>query len=120
MRMLLSVGILTVAVGWIVLSYLPSVSIMLPKFQYAPDGIVRIFPGLMIAGFLAFVALQLWVVETTAVSVRRHEESVKASSPTAFNLTVGREAFLTALPIVFTVLLGLASYGWWQRLAALN
>lgn len=120
MRMLLSVGVLAVSIGWIVLSYLPSAAALLPQFQFAPDGMVRVFPALMIAGFLAFVALQVWVVQTTVASTRRYESAIEEGSSSDFKLTVSREGLLTALPIAFTVLLGVASFGWWQRLMALN
>ena len=120
MRVLFSVGILAVSIGWIVLSYLPIGADLLPQFQFAPDGMVRVFPALMIAGFLAFVALQVWVVQTTAASIRRYETAIVEGSSSDFRLSVSKEAFLTAVPIAFTVLLGIASYGWWQRLTALN
>lgn len=118
--MLLSIVILGVSVGWIVLSYLPSSAVAMPQFHFSPVGVVRTFPILMIAGVLVFLALQIWVVQTTATSVRRYIQSTSPSAAGGFRLTVRREILLTALPILFTGLLAAASYAWWQRLVDLG
>lgn len=125
MRMLLSFAVLAGVVAWIVLAYVSPSAVSLPQFTYAPDGVVRIFPGIMVAGFLVFLVLQIWLVVTTARSVQHFKETSAAAvasgrAAQTFDLNIGREIFLTALPIVFTVILGLASMTWWQRLAALQ
>ena len=81
---------------------------------------MRFFPALIVAGFAVFLVLQIWIVQTTGASIRRYQAASQGRGDSGFRLTVGREVFLTALPIAFTVAVAIASYGWWQRLAAPN
>ena len=136
-RTLVAIVILIGVIGWIVLSYLPTTLIMLPQFQYAPGGAMSVFPALILMGFLIFVSLQVWLVQTTVKSVRhyrtglavrhyrtgstvRHYQNDTPSQQSgSFKLNVGREAVLTVLPIGFTVALAVASYFWWERLTSL-
>jgi hypothetical protein len=119
MRMLLSTFVLAVTIAWIVLSYSPVDIVSLPQFHFASDDVARLFPPVLLVGFAAFVVLQLWLVQTTARSVRDYNQSGSRDTH-GFTLRVGREVFLTALPIVFTVVTALAALGWWQQVIALN
>jgi Kef-type K+ transport system membrane component KefB len=118
-RMVLSISILVGVIGWIVLSYLPTTVISVPQFHWAPDGVVQIFPAILVAGFVAFLLLQVWLVWTTGTSVRKYATVSQESRRHAFRLSVRREMLLTAVPIGFTAIVAAASYGWWQRLLSL-
>jgi hypothetical protein len=116
-RMLFSVTVLAGIIGWIVLSYLPASVVTLPQFEWSASGLVRFFPGLILAGFVIFFGLQLWLTWSTGVAVRQYNAESDGSQ--TFTLSAPREVFLTALPIGFTVIVAFASYAWWQRLAVL-
>ena len=118
-RVVLTVSILVGVIGWIVLSYLPTSVISLPQFHWMPNGVVQFFPGFLVAGFVAFLLLQVWLVWTTGASVQKYETVAEASRRRAFRLSVRREMILTALPIGFTAIIAAASYSWWQRLLTL-
>jgi hypothetical protein len=127
-RTLVAIVILIGVIGWIVLSYLPTTLITLPQFRYAPSGAMSVFPVLILIGILFFVSLQVWLVQTTVKSVRhyrtgltvRHyQNDAQSQQSSNFELNVGREAVLTALPIGFTIVLAVASYFWWERLTSL-
>lgn len=117
-RTILSVSILIATLGWIVLSYLPPALVSLPQIRYLPDGVVRFFPALLVAGAVIFLALQVWIVQSTAASIRRYREDDQRQPATRFDLRVDREALLTAMPIAFTIALAIVSAGWWQRITA--
>ena len=119
LRLLLTIIILAGVISWIVLSYLPSSLIALPQFQAAPAALVNAVPALVVVSLLVFIGLQVWLVQSTAASIKRPRDASRGQVTGRFELNAGREAVLTALPIGFTVLLALAAYGWWQKLLTL-
>jgi heme/copper-type cytochrome/quinol oxidase subunit 2 len=104
--------IVLVSILWIVVSYLPSVQAALPTFALAVN---RGLAWLALAVLLIFIALQVWVVKTTATAVQVYRR--QSPSP-VFDLRLGREVFWTALPILMTVGLAWASLGLWRNLVA--
>lgn len=119
LRLLLTIIILAGVLSWIVLSCIPSSLVTLPQFQYAPTGLVHVFPALVVGSLLLFIGLQVWLVQSTVESIRRYRDSTRGEQAGSFELSAGREAVLTALPIGFTILLALAAFGRWQRLLTL-
>lgn len=100
-RALLTILIVGVILGWVVLSYAPAT--WLPHWQW-PAAILPWFGALLAIGAATFLAIQLWIVHATDKSLMEHPEAMRE-----FKLGRGREAVLTALPIVLTLLLILAA-----------
>ena len=112
LRRLLTLAILLVCVLWLVVSYLPGIQALLPVLAFPATG--KWFASLSVAAFVIFVAIQLWLVYTTVVTVRASQAKGQSS---LFRLKVGIELFWTALPIAMTVALAWASYALWQDLS---
>ncbi len=101
-----------VSVLWIIVSYLPAVKAVLPTFALPNSS----WPALLAAaGFVLFIAIQLWLVKTTYTAVRAY---LAQPSPAPFRLHLDREVFWTALPILMTVGLAWASLDLWRNLVA--
>jgi heme/copper-type cytochrome/quinol oxidase subunit 2 len=108
LRRIGSILILAGVIAWVTLSYLPAVALPQLRFPHAWSG--QAFPALAITGFIVFVALQLWLVQSTAASVRQYRSQTNAAPDRPYVLDVGREVILTALPIALVVLLAVASF----------
>ena len=119
-RIFLTLVVLAAVVGWIVLSYLPETAVALPQIGFSPSAGKVFFPALLISGLAIFLALQLWLVRTTTVAIRLANANEQSESAQRFRLKIGKEFILTALPIGFTLLLAVASYGWWRQLELLR
>ena len=115
MRRIFALFMLMAVIGWIVISYLPASVITLPVISF-PAELNQRFQGLLAGGFAIFLALQIWLVWTTVRNIQvaqRRSNSVVSE----LNLSLLREAIWTALPIVMTIGLALASYQTWVSLA---
>lgn len=113
LQRLFTLAILIICIAWLVVSYLPGVQALLPTIAFSGNR-----SWLAILGAIAlvvFIAIQLWLVYTTVVTVRAHQAK-RDGSP--FRLNTGAELFWTALPIVVTVGLAWASYALWLNLTA--
>jgi len=108
LRRIGSILILAGVIAWVTLSYLPAVALPQLRFPHAWSG--QAFPALAFTGFVVFVALQIWLVQSTAASVRQVRSQAGAVPNRPFVLDVGREVILTALPIALVVLLAVASF----------
>ena len=109
LRIIGSILILAAVVGWVVLSYLPAGTVALPQLHFAPRWPGQVFPALVTGGFALLIGLQLWLVQSTAASLRRHRGQAGGLQNGSFTLSVGREVILTALPIALIVLLAVMS-----------
>ena len=110
-RRLLSVLILAVLISWIVLSYAP---VTLPQVAFTGGWATPLFQLLAVGGLLSVVAIQLILLRATGRMLRPtggHAEVVAE-----FRLKSGAELFWTALPLLMTVLLGVAAYPLWLHL----
>ena len=98
-RSLLSILSLAVVGGWIALNYLPvklfSFSGVMGNSQVLP-----LFNGLLVAGAVIFVMLQLMLVDS---SVRLGELMNEHKSAHAININVVTEVMWTALPLIGTL-----------------
>jgi heme/copper-type cytochrome/quinol oxidase subunit 2 len=104
-----SILILAGVVAWVTLSYLPAVALPQLRFPHSWSG--QAFPALAVAGLILFVGLQIWLVQSTAASVRRYRSHADGAAPNSpFSISLGREVILTALPIAFVILLAVASF----------
>jgi uncharacterized membrane protein YhdT len=94
----MSVSLLLIA-GWLILAYAPGIVPSMPTIGW-PAWSHTLLALLAGVGALLFVAIQAWIVWAT-------DRSLVASSKVAaeFGLNRGVEAVLTALPLIFTVLL---------------
>jgi len=100
-----SILILAGVIGWVVLSYLPAVTLPHIGFPAAWSG--ASFTSLAVGGFVVFLALQAWIVQSTAASIRRHR--AEAGGSARFSLDTSAEVLLTAMPIVLMALLAMVS-----------
>lgn len=102
-----SILMLAGVIGWVVLSYLPAGAVTLPQIRFPARWTEGSFTALTVGGFVLFLTLQAWIVQSTAASIRRYRTEAGASG--RFNLDTGVETFLTALPIVLMALLAFVS-----------
>ncbi len=114
MRKLLVYGLLLGTLLWLVLSYLPESMVALPLLSFS-EALNPFFQRLLIFGVAVFLALQFWLLFATAGLFRSGQSSRTAAD--AFQLTLPRELFWTALPILMTIVLALASLRTWHSLS---
>ncbi len=116
MQKLLAYLILLGVIAWIVLSYLPASIVTLPTIAF-PTALNPFFQVVLIVTLALFLGLQVALVWTTVKNIQRRQQGPEsADSPLSLSLT--REAFWTALPIVMTIVLALASYQTWVSLTS--
>lgn len=111
LRMVGSIFILAGVIGWVALSYLPPGVVVLPQLGFPVQWTGQAFTWLALGSFVVFVALQVWIVQTTAAAVRRHRAQAAAAGDSGFDLSIGTEVVLTALPIILIVVLAFVSLG---------
>lgn len=111
LRRIFTLAILVIFVLWLVVSYLPGVRAMLPVVAFEGSGVWM--ATLAVFALVIFIAIQLWLVYTTVVTVRAHQ--IKSNS-SPFRLRLSVELFWTALPIAMTIGLAWASYALWLNL----
>jgi heme/copper-type cytochrome/quinol oxidase subunit 2 len=107
-KRLLALAILIIFILWLVISYLPGVQALLPTIAFSGGGNLLALLG--VASLIIFIAVQLWLLYTTVLTIRTHQAKEHGSP---FRLKVGAEFFWTALPILMTVGLAWASYALW-------
>lgn len=118
LRIVLTLVIAIASVGWIVFSYLPDTLVDLPRYRFATEGMARTTAQLLVLIFVVVIALQVWLTIVTGRSVARfNKKEISRNLP--FQLNVGMEVVLTAIPIGFTAVLAIAVYGWWRGLSLL-
>ena len=105
--------ILLCAVGWIILSYLPSSVVILPAIGFSVLWSDGLFAGLAVASLMLFIAIQVALVRSTASFMRPSAGTKKDQAPDNFELSRNAELFWTALPLVMTVTLAVACYQVW-------
>ena len=101
-RALLTILSAVLLIAWVVLSYAPAT--WLPHWQW-PTALSSWMAGALVAGLIAFVAIQGWLVYATDRSLQAHPKQMQE-----FRLARGREGILTALPILLTVLFAWAAW----------
>lgn len=109
---LLSLALLLGVILWIVLIYVPDSLLPLPILGYPSSG--RLLAGLAVVCLVAFLAIQVLVVRSTARSMQPSHHS--HSNHPAFRLHRNAELFWTVLPLVMTLALAWASYPLWRQL----
>ncbi len=118
-RTLWMVVSLAVVMLWLVLSYVPSIT--LPQLTY-PSWSGPLLAVVGAVGLLAFLAIQAWLVRATGLFVREPAAAPGRTNPAAqgtvdeFKLRLGSELTWTALPMAMTVLLALLAAGLWRAL----
>jgi heme/copper-type cytochrome/quinol oxidase subunit 2 len=110
LRRLFTLAILAVCVLWLLASYLPGVQALLPTIAFGGGKWLAVL-GLI--ALVIFVAIQLWLVYTTVVTIRASQNSAGGSP---FRLKLSTELFWTALPIAMTAGLAWTSYALWFNL----
>lgn len=111
-RSLWLVVTLVVVTGWLVLAYLPALTLpqlALPASLSAPLALVAA------AGLGLFLAIQGLLVNFTDAAVRRGRPDDRVAVAD-FNLNRGREFFWTVLPLLMTLGLALMTWGLWSSL----
>lgn len=117
MQKLLAYLILLGVVVWIVLSYLPASVVALPTIAF-PTALNPFFQRVLVVTLTLFLVLQVLLVWTTVKNIQTRQQG-KESADNPLSLSLTREAFWTALPIVMTIVLALVSYQTWVSLAAI-
>ncbi len=114
MNRYLGYGSLLLLLGWLGLSYgawLPeSARLTAPLADYG-----NWFQQASLIVLLCFVAIQLWLVGATTRMVR-HSATDAHPQPTTFVLSLWREIFWTAVPLLMTIGLAVAGYELWASL----
>lgn len=117
LRKILTLAILISTALWLVLSYLPGVRSLLPQFSWQALGAGRTFSWLALFSLVAFVAIQLWLLWHT-LHLLRGQRSGSRGDVQGFPIRLDMELLWTALPLVLTLGLAVASYRLWSSLAA--
>ena len=115
LQKLFAYAILLATVLWLMLSYVPASVVTLPQIAFASADSGRLFQMLLVGGFGVFVVLQIWIVYATTQFVGT-ENSRKESRAAEFGLNRSSEMLWTAVPLLMTIGLALASYQTWSML----
>lgn len=103
-RYFVTFALVGVVIMWLVLSYVP---VSLPSIAVDSEFVLAWFPALAVILLGAFAVAQLDLVRATVKMIRRPVGASERESIDVLGLTVGREVFLTALPLLATLLLAL-------------
>ena len=98
------VAMLIAVVAWLVLSYWPAAAAALPTLAFGP-GADAALAALTVAVLLLTAAIQLWIVYSTLQPLRKPDGAAMTATVRQFNLSLPREALLTAAPLLITALL---------------
>lgn len=109
---LFALALLLGVILWLVLSYVPDSLLPLPTLGYSGAGIFQ--ASLAVICLVAFLAIQLVVLRSTAHSIGRGGSADTHRPP--FRLRIGAELFWTAFPLAMTLALAWASYALWRHL----
>ncbi len=115
LQKLFGYAILLVTLLWLMLSYLPDSVMTLPKISYSLQGSGRLLQVLLVGGFLIFVVLQVWLIYATKRMLRT-EGGRENKMAAEFGLNRTSEVFWTAVPLLMTIGLALASYQTWSMM----
>lgn len=117
LRSILAYSTLAIVILWLVLSYLPRQIVSLPNLALHGSAAGSAYQWALIVSLLVFLAIQLWLVWAT-VGFFRSQSQARGASPLAFGLKLSSELFWTAIPLVMTIGLAIASYQTWLSLTA--
>lgn len=92
--------------GWLVLSYLPGITAMLPQVAFTGALAQAALPWLAGVTMLAFLVIQADLVRATVRWFGPAVAPATAQATHEFNLRRGAETFWTVLPLLGTLLLG--------------
>jgi heme/copper-type cytochrome/quinol oxidase subunit 2 len=115
LQKLFGYAILLVTLLWLILSYIPGSVMALPQISYSLEGSGRLFQVLLVGGFLIFGLLQVWLVYATK-QIFRTADGDENKMTAEFGLNRSSEMFWTAVPLLMTIGLALASYQTWSML----
>ncbi len=115
LQKLFGYAILLVTLLWLILSYIPDSVMMLPQISYSLERGARLFQLLLVGGILIFVLLQGWLIVATKRMFRTADGSENKMAA-EFGLNRSSEMFWTAIPLLMTIGLALASYQTWSML----
>lgn len=101
-RYFVTFALVGVVIMWLVLSYAP---VSLPSIALDSPSVLAWFPALAVILLGVFAVGQLDLVRATVKMIRRPVGVAERESIQVLGLTVGREVFLTALPLLATLLL---------------
>lgn len=110
-------AILIVTVAWLILSYVPDSIVAIPQISFSPEGSGRLFQALLVGGFVTFALLQVWLVFATK-HMFRTADGGENKMATEFGLNRSSEMFWTAIPLLMTIGLAIASYQTWLMLTS--
>lgn len=116
LRKILSYAILLSVLFWIVLSYVPASLVPLPDLAILPAGVNPLFRSLSVISLVLFVAIQTWIVRGT-LQVLRPLDRRRSLAHDEFRLSRSREFIWSAIPVVMTLILALASLPTWRSLS---
>ncbi len=119
LQKLFGYAILLVTVLWLILSYIPVSVVTLPQIPFASEASGRLFQVLLVGGFLIFVVLQIWLVVATK-RLFRTEDGRRNEMAAEFGLNRTSEMIWTAIPLLMTIGLALASYQTWAMLTSVK
>ena len=105
MRKVATLAIVGGIVAWLVFSYWPAGAAMLPTIAFGGAWSATWLPALAAVALAAAVGIQAWLVYATAQSLRKPASPVQAAALSQFRLNVPTEAWLTAAPLLITLLL---------------
>lgn len=105
MRYILTIGIMMAIAAWLVLSYAPA---SLPVIAFPGAQASAWFGGLAALSLAVFALIQGWLVYATGRLLRRPATADLRQTVEQFHLSVGREVFWTALPLLITVVMAAA------------
>jgi len=115
LQKLFGYAILLVTLLWLILSYIPDSVVALPQFSYSLEKSGRLLQVLTVGGFLIFALLQGWLIYATK-QMFRTEDGRENKVAAEFGLNRYSEIFWTAIPLLMTISLALASYQTWSML----
>ncbi len=108
--MMVKVAILAIVgaiAAWLLFSYWPAGAALLPTLAFGGAWSATWLPAVAAVALAAAAAVQAWLVYATAQSLRKPAGPVQAAALSQFRLNVGVEAWLTAAPLLMTLLLAL-------------
>lgn len=119
LQKLFGYAILLTTVLWLVLSYVPVSVVTLPQISFSSEGSGRLFQALLVGGFLIFLLLQVWLVNATK-RLFRTPDGRENGMAAEFGLNRTSEMIWTAIPLLMTIGLAVASYQTWVMLTSVK
>jgi len=107
MRKVAALAIVGGIVAWLVFSYWPAGAALLPTIAFQGAWTVTWLPALGMAALAVAAGIQGWLVYATGQSLRKPAGAAQAAALSQFRLNVRTEAWLTAAPLVITLVLAI-------------